>query len=522
MSESSLIDQFISITSSTPEVAQFYIESTEGNLELAISQYFENPNPTITHNNHNTTTTITNDYFDEISDIDTTTIPRKRSRDTGDLSPNGTPIAQSAYTDTLLGNNNNTVSSSSTLDDMSLPLSRTQYASNPFVSYGTRRSNNRNMDNSTPWNDDRLSQLFKSPHYALHGSFYDAIQRADTLEKWLLVNIQDNDVFNCHALNRDIWNNSNIERDVLKYCILWQCDSNSNDVQQYNTYYRQHQATSGKEAQIYYPYIAIVDPRTRQKMYEYTDILDEKLATNTKRKQQEFIHWLNEIILKEGLPSNDTNMSNNQTAIDSVVDLTSTANDDDNNYNNHIKSPDELSYEEQYQRAIAESLVEDNNNNNTNVNNNNNINSSVEYIDEFNTRDSFNTNINVNNHNNNTTMNETIQNTTTNVSQQLNPKQQLINDIKNIQLSLEPTTNSNDVTRLQFRIGIQRIQRRFNKTDTVGLLYRYIYEQCNNQQKQQGFILVTTQPKRTEYTDITQTLQDVQLLNSSIVVEFDE
>ena len=39
---------------------------------------------------------------------------------------------------------------------------------------------------------------------------------------WLLVNIQDYGVFQCHCVNRDIWNNDNVRKLLDGTFLLWQ------------------------------------------------------------------------------------------------------------------------------------------------------------------------------------------------------------------------------------------------------------------------------------------------------------
>jgi hypothetical protein len=67
-----------------------------------------------------------------------------------------------------------------------------------------------------------------------------------------LVNIQNDDDFACHALNRDVWRDELVENLVREGFVLWQAMSNTNDGQTYITRYK----VQG------YPHLAILDPRT--------------------------------------------------------------------------------------------------------------------------------------------------------------------------------------------------------------------------------------------------------------------
>lgn len=67
-----------------------------------------------------------------------------------------------------------------------------------------------------------------------------------------MVNIQSDDDFACHALNRDVWRDELVENLVREGFILWQAMIGSNEGQTYITRYK----VTG------YPHLAIIDPRT--------------------------------------------------------------------------------------------------------------------------------------------------------------------------------------------------------------------------------------------------------------------
>ena len=69
--------------------------------------------------------------------------------------------------------------------------------------------NNNNNNNN---NNGLLSSMF-SPNASLtfHGSFQSARAAAKDGKKWLLVNIQSENEFACHALNRDVWQDGIVE-----------------------------------------------------------------------------------------------------------------------------------------------------------------------------------------------------------------------------------------------------------------------------------------------------------------------
>lgn len=69
----------------------------------------------------------------------------------------------------------------------------------------------------------RLEDLFRPPCDILFlGSFMEARDHAKTLNRWLLVNVQNPQEFSCQVLNRDVWPNDNIQEIVKDHFILWQ------------------------------------------------------------------------------------------------------------------------------------------------------------------------------------------------------------------------------------------------------------------------------------------------------------
>lgn len=113
------------------------------------------------------------------------------------------------------------------------------------------RSSRNNNSNAQP---PSLQTMFEQPTHLMHraGGFLGAKNFAKDARRWLLVNIQSDDDFACHALNRDVWRDELVENLVREGFILWQAMSNSNEGRTYITRYK----VQG------YPHLAIIDPRT--------------------------------------------------------------------------------------------------------------------------------------------------------------------------------------------------------------------------------------------------------------------
>uniref|UniRef100_A0A0C9QLE3 UBXN7 protein n=1 Tax=Fopius arisanus TaxID=64838 RepID=A0A0C9QLE3_9HYME len=69
----------------------------------------------------------------------------------------------------------------------------------------------------------RLEDLFRPPYEILFmGSFVEAREQAKTMNRWLLVNVQNPQEFSCQILNRDVWPDNQIKEIVKDHFILWQ------------------------------------------------------------------------------------------------------------------------------------------------------------------------------------------------------------------------------------------------------------------------------------------------------------
>eukprot|EP00747_Dinoflagellata_sp_TGD_P022156 gnl/TRDRNA2_/TRDRNA2_128936_c0_seq1.p1 gnl/TRDRNA2_/TRDRNA2_128936_c0~~gnl/TRDRNA2_/TRDRNA2_128936_c0_seq1.p1 ORF type:complete len:500 (+),score=104.59 gnl/TRDRNA2_/TRDRNA2_128936_c0_seq1:68-1501(+) len=102
-----------------------------------------------------------------------------------------------------------------------------------------------------------INQLFAAPSFNNTRPYYEVREEAQKEGKWILVNIQQAEVFASHQLNRDVWNDDTIKDIVMGSFIFWQRDDKSKEGQQFCSYYNcGHQL----------PHICIVDPRTGRRM----------------------------------------------------------------------------------------------------------------------------------------------------------------------------------------------------------------------------------------------------------------
>ncbi|EFY86464.1 UBX domain protein (Ubx5), putative [Metarhizium acridum CQMa 102] len=110
----------------------------------------------------------------------------------------------------------------------------------------------------------RLEDLFRPPYDLMARFSWD---EARTLgkedKKWILVNLQDMNDFNCQALNRDIWKDAAVKELVSENFIFLQYDKDYPDAEEYITFYFPNRTHENPDN---YPHVSIVDPRTGEQV----------------------------------------------------------------------------------------------------------------------------------------------------------------------------------------------------------------------------------------------------------------
>lgn len=140
----------------------------------------------------------------------------------------------------------------------------------------------------------RLARLF-APNWELmfNGSWDNARDEGKDEKKWLLVNIQNEKVFDCQVLNRDIWKNEGIIETVRENFIFLQYSKDDPRADQYCQYYFQN-----AEVEDEYPHVAVVDPRTGEQV---------KLWSKKMPGAAEFLMQLHEFLDRYSLESHAKN-----------------------------------------------------------------------------------------------------------------------------------------------------------------------------------------------------------------------
>lgn len=232
----SLVDQFVNVTGASKAIAKSLLEACNGNLEMAVEM-----------------------HLDSCEDPQTQ--------------------ATSSHAEAANGSNAAGFASRAT-DDVRAPIPQTRgILVEPFQAYPTRRRQAKSVfdafrdfqaearqqeageNQSIPRGKKKtLHDLFRPPIDLLHkGTFDTAKVDGQEHSKWLLVNVQDVREFPCQQLNRDVWSNDSVRSIIKENFVLWQVYRDSNEGERFIQFYH---VTS-------YPYLAVLDPRTGEKMVEW-------------------------------------------------------------------------------------------------------------------------------------------------------------------------------------------------------------------------------------------------------------
>lgn len=124
--------------------------------------------------------------------------------------------------------------------------------------------------------EQKLAMLFRPPFDMMAKvDLQGAKVRARENKKWILINIQAVDIFQCQALNRDLWSNKDVKQLVKKHFVFIQYQYDSQNALPYLQFYG---LTSKDEL----PHIAILDPMTGERVKQWsrdvpsvTDFIDD-------------------------------------------------------------------------------------------------------------------------------------------------------------------------------------------------------------------------------------------------------
>ncbi|RYC62996.1 hypothetical protein CHU98_g3220 [Xylaria longipes] len=109
-----------------------------------------------------------------------------------------------------------------------------------------------------------LRDLFRPPHELISDATWDeARDEGKEDKKWIMVNLQDLEIFQCQVLNRDVWKDETVKALIKEHFIFLQYDKNELRAQSYVQLYFQNGAHENSDN---YPHVSIIDPRTGEQV----------------------------------------------------------------------------------------------------------------------------------------------------------------------------------------------------------------------------------------------------------------
>ncbi|XP_052868643.1 UBX domain-containing protein 7 isoform X2 [Anopheles cruzii] len=107
----------------------------------------------------------------------------------------------------------------------------------------------------------RLEALFMPPFDILFSGGFDLAQHhGRSVDRWLLVNLQDDLNFSCQMLNRDLWSDAQLKEFMRRHLVFWQQSNKTNDGAKFKTFYKVRSE----------PYLAMIDPRTGEEVRSFS------------------------------------------------------------------------------------------------------------------------------------------------------------------------------------------------------------------------------------------------------------
>ncbi|KAI1280941.1 hypothetical protein F5Y07DRAFT_386814 [Xylaria sp. FL0933] len=115
-----------------------------------------------------------------------------------------------------------------------------------------------------------LRDLFRPPHDLMSDATWDeARDEGKEDKKWIMVNLQDLDIFQCQVLNRDVWKDENLKALIKEHFIFLQYDKREPRAQSYTQLYFPNGTHENSDN---FPHVSIIDPRTGEQVKVWSGI----------------------------------------------------------------------------------------------------------------------------------------------------------------------------------------------------------------------------------------------------------
>eukprot|EP01083_Nonionella_stella_P284134 967109_1 len=370
----------------------------------------------------------------------------------------------------------------------------------------------------------KLSEMFAAPTHLMHigGGFQGARNVAKDSRRWLLVNLQSDEDFACHALNRDVWRDELVENLVREGFVFWQSVNTSQDGRTYAQRYGVHS----------FPHIAIIDPRTARLMYQKDGWTQENPMTAEKFAELavDFCSR-NSFDKPPSIPKDRNSGMTNSTA---AIGASSTAASSSQNSNSKPAAPaavERMTEEEQLQAAIrasmndvsgvnngkTDSFDEDDDNNDDDDMQCDNSDDEVYVMDD----DSDDDNGNDNNDNN---LNDNNDEQMEEVVEVVEPVKEVTfhDEILAMNVGEEPS-GTDGVARIMIRMPDgKRLVRKFKVDDAVKMVYAFVSQSSDDSKGGKEFELKAGFPPKNLLPIVDNTIQSSGLAGDSVTVRWKE
>lgn len=110
-----------------------------------------------------------------------------------------------------------------------------------------------------------LNSLFAAPSFSDKRQWYECLQTGKDSQRWVFVNIQHKEVFECHRLNRDLWSDETVIEIMTANFVFWQRDTDSTEG---SVFCQRYKVDVNDKTNL--PFLCVVDPRTGQLIKSWT------------------------------------------------------------------------------------------------------------------------------------------------------------------------------------------------------------------------------------------------------------
>lgn len=211
-----LVSQFLAFTGSAdPSSATSYLEMSGGNIEMAVSLFMEHQQGTANE--------AVGNNFDDVRAPDETRTMRLMDDTMMHQDPSFqlmNAMMEEQFAQSAFGTRN-------VVQDVRAAVNAAAAGEEKDADFMETDDDDDDDDEVQvihPNPPPSLTDMFAAPDHLIHkaGGFQGARTVAKDSKRWLLVNIQRDEEFACHALNRDVWRDELVENLIREGFIFWQ------------------------------------------------------------------------------------------------------------------------------------------------------------------------------------------------------------------------------------------------------------------------------------------------------------